>query len=77
MASLLNAPALIENAVGMALLRRYEPADRLLETFILPERLHIWRWGEGQCPDARGGAGAGDARHLLHSVWFAACILYD
>ena len=40
-------PALIENAVGMALLRRYEPVDRLLETFILPERLHIWHTARG------------------------------
>ncbi len=42
-----NAPALVENAVGMALLRRYEPVDRLLETFILPERLHIWQTARG------------------------------
>jgi uncharacterized protein len=42
-----NAPALVENAVGMALLRRYEPADRLIETFILPERLHIWQTARG------------------------------
>ena len=31
----------------MALLRRYEPADRLIETFILPERLHIWQTARG------------------------------
>jgi predicted AAA+ superfamily ATPase len=42
-----NMPALVENAVGMALLRRYEPADRLIETFILPERLHIWQTARG------------------------------
>ena len=42
-----DMPALVENAVGMALLRRYEPADRLLETFILPERLHIWQTTRG------------------------------
>jgi uncharacterized protein len=42
-----NTPALVENVVGMALLRRYEPADRLLETFILPERLHIWQTARG------------------------------
>ncbi len=42
-----NVPALVENAVGMALLRRYEPAERLLETFILPERLHIWQTARG------------------------------
>jgi predicted AAA+ superfamily ATPase len=42
-----NTPALVESVVGMALLRRYEPADRLLETFILPERLHIWQTARG------------------------------
>jgi predicted AAA+ superfamily ATPase len=43
----LDTPSLVENAVGMALLRRYEPADRLLETFTLPERLHIWQTARG------------------------------
>jgi predicted AAA+ superfamily ATPase len=43
----LNTPALVENAVGMALLRRYEPTERLLETFVLPERLHIWQTARG------------------------------
>lgn len=38
-----DVPALIENAVGLALYRRYEPAGRLIETFISPERLHAWR----------------------------------
>ncbi len=42
-----DMPALVESTVGMALLRRYEPADRLLETFILPERLHIWQTARG------------------------------
>jgi predicted AAA+ superfamily ATPase len=42
-----DTPALVENVVGMALLRRYEPEDRLLETFILPERLHIWQTARG------------------------------
>jgi uncharacterized protein len=42
-----NTPALVESVVGTALLRRYEPADRLLETFILPERLHIWQTARG------------------------------
>ncbi|MGO9760252.1 MAG: ATP-binding protein [Solirubrobacteraceae bacterium] len=42
-----NAPALVENAIGMSLLRRYEPTDRLIETFILPERLHIWQTARG------------------------------
>jgi predicted AAA+ superfamily ATPase len=42
-----DIPALVENAIGMALLRRYEPTDRLIETFILPERLHIWQTARG------------------------------
>jgi uncharacterized protein len=42
-----NTAALVENAVGMALLRRYEPPDRLIETFSLPERLHIWQTARG------------------------------
>ena len=42
-----SMPALVENVIGMALLRRYEPAERLLETFALPERLHIWQTARG------------------------------
>ncbi len=42
-----DVAALVENVVGMALLRRYEPAERLIETFILPERLHIWQTARG------------------------------
>lgn len=42
-----DTAALVENAVGAALLRRYEPADRLIETFVLPERLHIWQTARG------------------------------
>lgn len=42
-----NVPALIENAVAIALLRRYEPAERLIETFVSPERLHIWQTARG------------------------------
>jgi predicted AAA+ superfamily ATPase len=42
-----NVPALVENVVGMALLRRYEPPERLIETFILPERLHVWQTARG------------------------------
>jgi predicted AAA+ superfamily ATPase len=38
-----DVPALIENAVGLALYRRYEPHDRLIETFVSPDRLHAWR----------------------------------
>ena len=43
----LDMPALVENAVGLALLRRYEPVERLIETFILPEHLHIWQTARG------------------------------
>ena len=43
----LDTPALVENAVGMALLRRYEPPERLLETFVSPECLHIWQTVRG------------------------------
>lgn len=39
--------AAVENAVGLALLRRYEPAERLAETFVAPERLHIWKTAAG------------------------------
>ncbi len=42
-----NEQALIENLVGAALLRRYEQAERLIETFILPDRLHIWQTARG------------------------------
>lgn len=38
-----NVPALVENAVGLALYRRYEPPERLIESFISPDRLHAWR----------------------------------
>lgn len=42
-----NEPALVESVIGSALLRRYEPPERLIETFILPERLHIWQTARG------------------------------
>jgi predicted AAA+ superfamily ATPase len=42
-----DAPALIENLVGLALYRRYEPPSRLIETFASPERLHIWQTAKG------------------------------
>jgi predicted AAA+ superfamily ATPase len=38
-----DVPALVENAVGLALLRRYEPHERLIESFVAPDRLHVWR----------------------------------
>lgn len=42
-----NEPALVENVVGGALLRRYEAPERLIETFVLPERLHVWQTARG------------------------------
>lgn len=42
-----DKPALVENAIGIALLRRYEPPGRLIESFVLPERLHIWQTARG------------------------------
>jgi uncharacterized protein len=38
-----DIPALVENAIGLALYRRYEPPERLIESFVAPERLHAWR----------------------------------
>jgi uncharacterized protein len=35
-------PALVENAVALALYRRYEPHDQRLHGFHLPVRLHVW-----------------------------------
>jgi len=37
-----DEPALIENAVALALYRRYEPEDQRLQGFHLPVRLHVW-----------------------------------
>ncbi|MGH2912775.1 MAG: ATP-binding protein [Solirubrobacteraceae bacterium] len=42
-----DTPALVENAIGIALLRRYEPPERLIETFVAPERLHVWQTARG------------------------------
>jgi predicted AAA+ superfamily ATPase len=38
-----DLPALVENAVGLALYRRYEPRERMIESFLSPDRLHAWR----------------------------------
>lgn len=42
-----DVPALVENAVGLALYRRYEPPSRLIESFSSPDRLHIWQTRAG------------------------------
>jgi uncharacterized protein len=38
-----DIPALVENTIGLALYRRYEPDERLIESFVSPDRLHVWR----------------------------------
>lgn len=37
-----NRHAEVENAVALALYRRYEPRERSAENMIAPERLHVW-----------------------------------
>lgn len=32
----------MENAIALALYRRYEPSERSAENFSSPERLHVW-----------------------------------
>ncbi len=57
-----DVPALIENIVGFALYRRYEPRERSIETFVSPERLHIWQTAKGGEVDfVAGRRGALDA----------------
>src|ERR1700691_913616 len=42
-----NRHAEIENALALALYRRYEPSERNAENFHAPERLHIWGTRKG------------------------------
>lgn len=42
-----DIPALVENVVGMTLLRRYEPPEFLIEAFAWPDRLHVWHTSRG------------------------------
>lgn len=51
-----DVPALVENAVALALYRRYEPPERLAETFVAPDRLHVWRTSTGREIDFVAGA---------------------
>jgi predicted AAA+ superfamily ATPase len=37
----------VENAVALALYRRYEPTERSAENLLAPERLHVWRTRRG------------------------------
>lgn len=39
----IDTPALVENAVAIALQRRYEPLQLRMEGFDTPTRLHVWR----------------------------------
>jgi predicted AAA+ superfamily ATPase len=55
--------ALVENVIGVTLFRRYEPVDRMPETFVLPERLHIWQTNRGGEIDFVAGP-----RHALDVV---------
>jgi predicted AAA+ superfamily ATPase len=57
-----DLPALVENAVGLALYRRYEPPARLIESFVSPDRLHVWRTaGSGEIDFVAGRRGELDA----------------
>jgi uncharacterized protein len=38
-----DVPALVENAVALAMYRRYEQPERLIESFVSPDQLHVWR----------------------------------
>lgn len=42
-----DRPAIVENAIGLALLRRYETPESLVEAFASPNRLHIWQTARG------------------------------
>jgi predicted AAA+ superfamily ATPase len=42
-----NLPALAENAIAIALLRRYEPAAQLYRGFVEPKTVHLWRSKRG------------------------------
>ena len=42
-----NVHADVENAVALALYRRYEPRERSAENFLAPERLHVWGTSNG------------------------------
>jgi len=42
-----DVPALVEDMVGVALYRGYEPPEQMPETFSLPQRLHIWQTARG------------------------------
>jgi len=42
-----DIPALVENAVALALYRRYEPQYRQIEGFLNPDDLHVWQSPKG------------------------------
>ena len=43
----LDMPALVENVIGLALYRRYEPEARQIEGFLYPEDVHVWETSKG------------------------------
>jgi predicted AAA+ superfamily ATPase len=65
-----DVPALVENVIGFALYRAYEPSDHMPETFALPERLHIWQTGRGGEVDfvcgPRGALDAVEVKYQAH-----------
>lgn len=57
-----DTAALVENAVGATLYRRYEPVDRLIESFASPDNLHAWRTArQGEIDFVAGPRGRLDA----------------
>ena len=56
-----NVPGIVENVVGLTLLRRYEPAPSLFEGFLAPRDIHVWEsTSGGELDFACGGRGAPD-----------------
>jgi predicted AAA+ superfamily ATPase len=51
-----DVPALVENVIALALLRRYEPAPTQFSGFVEPTALHLWRSRRGGEIDFLAGA---------------------
>jgi predicted AAA+ superfamily ATPase len=57
----IDIPALVENAVALALYHRYEPADSRIEGFDAPTALHVWQTRRaGEIDFVCGSRGAPD-----------------